>query len=506
MSAAGIKRKEPSSPKSPSPKSPFPTSKRARSAAPNTTEMDESTTPLAKLIFGHEAVNNLLKEGISTRKIWELSNPTTQCNNIIGPSGKTKCWICQMPIGKTGGLQPECEHILPIAQAVLYLGLYTSEWEKKHGTNINSGITHDQLQLEYGWAHQVCNQTKSDKVYITIDRFSKFKVDEVAINGLINSIWKTGRKGSDIFKTALHKLYNNDMGQFIKAAQHKIVERYNAICEYLNSTGGGANLHLLAGMVSAAYGIVRKGMVRKSNSTEIVDNYGLELLSTVSIISNDYDKLIANHIDILKSHDDLRKFYIAEATRIKPLYIKLIYSHNSKIIDKINSYIIVQLYGGVIKRAEADKDKVRGGYRYILVSLGTHIKRINSENPELFKLFDDEKEAYINDIAKDNAPLPNASSPNTPPSNAPLPNDGSEILDEEVSAINALMDGVVANALLTIKHSGYTIYREEESAAGGNNAGNTVMNVARGGLNGVRNSNTRKGGRRKRNTRRKTRK
>jgi hypothetical protein len=442
------KRKRTPLPETPLLKTSSPLSKRQRTAAPNTTGMDDSTTPLAKLIFGHDAVNNLHKQHIDTRKIWELSNPTTQCTNIIGNPDTTPCWICQMPIGITGGLQPECEHILPIAQAVIYLGLYSAEW-KKAPVNRTTGVTYEQLQLEYGWAHQVCNQIKRDRVYIKIVE-GKFIVDEGAIVKLINDIWNTERKDSGSFKLALHKQYQTN-SNFIKAAQPQIVERYNAICDYLNSTGGGANLHLLAGIVSAAYGMVRKGMVR--NSTEKEDTYRLELLKGVSEISTEYDRLI--NMGMVNIPRRLHDIYMEEAARIKPLYIKLKYVHNNEIYSDIDAYIIVQLYKHVIEKAKELSIRIgpintkRGalskGRNAIFaminnermhiaetnVAAGT-IEILSKDREALFTMFNREKEAHIADIKTEL----NASTVNE----TKLLNKYSEDFNEVIKAVNILLE------------------------------------------------------------------
>ena len=159
------------------------------------------------------------------RKIYEASTPTTQCNNIIGKfKPGTECYICGMEIhghpkntnddamsggtkgkkattiakhfgrssrkrpyqsqgvrkikissraksakgkskrgGQRNGKDPECEHILPIAQAVMLLGLY-GETTKTHFL-----YNKELVKIEYRWAHRTCNQVKSDDSYVSYD-------------------------------------------------------------------------------------------------------------------------------------------------------------------------------------------------------------------------------------------------------------------------------------------------------------------------------------------------
>lgn len=162
------------------------------------------TTPLALLMFGPQRVALWeTKYGGSPRDIFEIAEINDQClatiGDIIHPSendykkvGKpgatieaTSCWICGMPIwfpkselpdGDKNGHSPECEHILPIAQAALFLQLYDK-------SNTPSG---DVYPLEYAWSHKTCNQTKNDDVFYEYERKTKNKAEKVIINPKTN--------------------------------------------------------------------------------------------------------------------------------------------------------------------------------------------------------------------------------------------------------------------------------------------------------------------------------
>ena len=124
------------------------------------------TTALALLMFGPERVALWeARYGGDSRDIFEIADPEDQCQGAIGgiAYGETPCWICGMPIffekddlpdKDANGHSPECEHVLPIAQAALFLQLYDKS---------NTDAT--QFALEYDWSHKTCNQTKNNDVY-----------------------------------------------------------------------------------------------------------------------------------------------------------------------------------------------------------------------------------------------------------------------------------------------------------------------------------------------------
>jgi len=84
----------------------------------------------------------------------------TQCNQSVGTKdnhmqAERRCIWC-------GGLIDdfaECEHVFPVVLALLFLGFTGGPNEFKNLIEI---------LLEYGWAHQLCNQIKSNKVFIKL--------------------------------------------------------------------------------------------------------------------------------------------------------------------------------------------------------------------------------------------------------------------------------------------------------------------------------------------------
>jgi hypothetical protein len=159
-------------------------------------------TAFAEECFGYTPLKNAKeKYGLDSRSIWELSSPTTQCyNTILPPRENQPCWICGFPINikaRAGsGINPECEHVLPIAQARLFLDLYASSVVRGEVLTPQQETV---FKLEYDWAHSICNQEKSDDSYMIQSR-GGYSVNEVSIRKLLTKIYKTDRVGSHILK------------------------------------------------------------------------------------------------------------------------------------------------------------------------------------------------------------------------------------------------------------------------------------------------------------------
>ncbi len=156
--------------------------------------------------FGFSPDVFLTEQEIDTtnaRDWWERSSAETQCVNIIGKceygtpeipaNAKTKykpkkngtiCYICGLEILASDGTA-ECEHILPVYKASLFLKLYNTEQYKEIISKVraNEDLDEDEeniyneLKMEYQWAHRCCNQKKNDKDFI------KFVENRVGVGG-----------------------------------------------------------------------------------------------------------------------------------------------------------------------------------------------------------------------------------------------------------------------------------------------------------------------------------
>lgn len=243
-------------------------------------ELEVRLSGFSKLIFGQDITCK------QARKFWEPSSPTTQCNGTIGPfNNGVECYICGMPIVRVvrararseslgaasgvattdngdsddsdtsniDGRNPECEHILPIALAVLYLGLYSpifknSKWYNK-----------DIVKHEYAWAHRTCNQVKSDRSFIKMNPdHTQFILNIDKINIFLLDLWNVYRSDSAFFKFQLHSKYRN-FDDFINDRMNSdslFIIKFNKILEILNSYES-PQLLLLAGAACALNGNVK---------------------------------------------------------------------------------------------------------------------------------------------------------------------------------------------------------------------------------------------------------
>jgi len=109
----------------------------------------------------------------------------TQCNRVIGSFvDKMPCYICGLPILAISNTadenRPECEHILPVAEARWYLDLFSTSHPSDGGI----------LKLEYAYAHRVCNQAKRDDSFVKSEGDSIWKIefDEATTKTILNKI------------------------------------------------------------------------------------------------------------------------------------------------------------------------------------------------------------------------------------------------------------------------------------------------------------------------------
>ena len=190
-----------------------------------------TTTALARRVFGNDVVQPWLDSGRTARSIWELSTPRTQCTAVI--KDKNACWICGTAFESTRGTDPfgpVCEHILPIAQAALFLGLYSY----RNKEDITPGML-----LEYAWAHSSCNSIKTNIPFIkTTEDASKIMTwvaDKDAIMDVLSAISRVRQFSNEWVKTRTDILITN---------------KINPIVAFLQREPGLGNLIELAGFAS----------------------------------------------------------------------------------------------------------------------------------------------------------------------------------------------------------------------------------------------------------------
>jgi hypothetical protein len=202
-----------------------------------------------ELVYGFKANVKIDSEyglinKLFARDWWERTSPTGQCGNVIGPfvPDVTVCYICDIPIQSNA----ECEHILPVFSAAMYLTLYRNDYKVitdkvKKGISLNPDEQkiYNELKLEYAWAHRCCNQKKSNINFLTYtsDRGKSetgaFKLDYNTTFKVLESIVSSSVKGES------GKCTEENLKTFFKSmTKKKIVEWINQRIDYLNAEEG----------------------------------------------------------------------------------------------------------------------------------------------------------------------------------------------------------------------------------------------------------------------------
>ena len=166
-----------------------------------------------ELIYGFkpdvyfETTYNTVIDKANARKWWERSSAVTQCENTVGVfmANETECYICGLPIIN----EPECEHILPVYKAAMYLTLYRTEYKSiidkfDAGDKLSDDENriYKELTMEYKWAHRCCNQKKGDTDFIEYVEPKKndpnsgsFKLDYKNTKDILKSIAESAIEG-----------------------------------------------------------------------------------------------------------------------------------------------------------------------------------------------------------------------------------------------------------------------------------------------------------------------
>ena len=211
-------------------------------------------TKMAEILFTSRKVDEFKeKTGLTVRQIWEIAATKTQCNNTVGRLGvDTNCWICGFPIevnaGAGRGLAPECEHVLPVVQARFFLTLYNSDM-KEAGSH---GKAREALQLEYDWAHTICNQEKGNVSFIQSNPDTDFSVNTAGIRKLLKNIYKSERFDAGILKNQIDR-YNGGSKAWKKKRSEVITQRITDIIQYLKNGRPEQiyNLILITGVIDS---------------------------------------------------------------------------------------------------------------------------------------------------------------------------------------------------------------------------------------------------------------
>ena len=286
-------------------------------------------TELAEKVFGEEAVRLVKDNGYNARDIWEMTSPTVQCNNTVGrvEYGKTKCWICGLTIKNEAGFKAECEHVLPIAQASIFISLYNPRKNPEESRNY--------IALEYGWAHNVCNQEKGAMSGV-LYHDGVIHVDKRAIEKLLAKIFKSKR--SQKFTQALHSEFPN-LDNFKQERVGLISEKYSAIINaFTQNDEKFTDLFILAGYAT---------------------------LEHTDTINPKLQSLLLNREALKESLQSLNQ------EKVKSIREFLGLSQTEKQITK-KTDVIIKLEEAVLRRIEKNIVNYIGSYRSGLRNLSEH--------------------------------------------------------------------------------------------------------------------------------------
>jgi len=277
-------------------------------------------TALAKLVFDPSVLDAWIHSGsgrrssgeqrlLKVRDIWELSKPKTQCVNTIGGvNTNTTCWICGfgIPVRPTKdqfGLAAECEHILPIAQAVMLWGLYSTQAGQDRKTF---------LMREYGWAHECCNHIKSDLVLIRPSEASEnvFEMNNYKAASLLDSIFNTNRKDGQALKKLIQARYGRKVQEFVNdrlgAMSQKMAPMLETLNEQLKNAGPG--IMLLTSAIKSKEN-VNKSIAEIQSAQDIADKISMGV-DVVTISFDEYERLADEGITL--NEEDLAAETLAD--------------------------------------------------------------------------------------------------------------------------------------------------------------------------------------------------
>lgn len=151
-------------------------------------------------LYGIELADAMAAACKSYRAILEPTTPVIQCVRAGHPfigDGTDVCYICGLPIPSkdnrpvTDWLYVECEHILPIVQARIFLDIYTHLDNK--GAKIDPVAKQwyeTAINLEYAQSHRLCNQKKKMQSYIGNPEYGETSIqyNDVSTKAILKSI------------------------------------------------------------------------------------------------------------------------------------------------------------------------------------------------------------------------------------------------------------------------------------------------------------------------------
>jgi hypothetical protein len=174
------------------------------------------------------------------RDILEQLSASEQCINTIGDIGtrpaNSQCYICGLPLKPDGEgvFAPECEHILPVAEASIFLHLYT-------GNNSLNESHRVKMELEYAWAHRGCNRIKNNFLFIQQvtqeDGKITFEIETNTVATKLKELYtKSWGDPSKLLPRSINRVYKDKGYDFVSARLSEgsqLNQRLTTLCKYL---------------------------------------------------------------------------------------------------------------------------------------------------------------------------------------------------------------------------------------------------------------------------------
>lgn len=212
--------------------------------------LNSSMSNVIKKIFPTKVLNAWNDKG---RGIYEISSGIdAQCIATIGTAQQAKnCWLCGLGLDLTlrnAELKPSCDHILPIAQATFFLGVYSTR-KRMNANETNNIFSGEIFNLEYAWAHLGCNLVKVNDVLIKetiVNNAPVWSPDETAITNLLLRIQSDNRTPQ------IQRLIKTNP-EWLNQRKTAMINRILPITNFINrppEDAGLGNLTVLAGWAS----------------------------------------------------------------------------------------------------------------------------------------------------------------------------------------------------------------------------------------------------------------
>jgi hypothetical protein len=230
--------------------------------------------------------------------------------------------LCGLETNSTDSdLIESCDHVLPIAQAVMFLGLfrypdvldkfvdeiktYNPETQGRIGSAIakfNENLSHtpqNVIKMEYSWSHKCCNLVKNNSVFIKIqdpnESIIQWEVNELNIRITLNNLL-TDPRCSKLKKLKGYPIKLHEQIQWSNTSRDNIVKhKIQNILIHLNSKPAGLQDFVMTSM-SKCLASVHPLYSSKLTKEELQTNESAVKAKTISIFGDFASTIIPSFI------------------------------------------------------------------------------------------------------------------------------------------------------------------------------------------------------------------